>query len=128
MEQMIDQTLQQAVAAHKAGDLQEAEKLYRAILNTQTDHPDANHNLGILAISVGKAEEALPHFKKALEANPNIEQFWVSYIDGLARMGQITEAQRLLNRGLSLLTETMTSIGCIQMNENCHRFKTRYFT
>lgn len=52
MELTIDQALQQGVAAHKEGKLQEAEKLYRAILGSQPQHPDANHNLGVLAVSV----------------------------------------------------------------------------
>ena len=33
----------------------------------QPQHPDANHNLGVLAVSVGKAEAALPLFKAALK-------------------------------------------------------------
>ena len=35
MELTIDQALQQGVAAHKEGKLQEAEKLYGAILGSQ---------------------------------------------------------------------------------------------
>ena len=58
MELTVDQALQQGVAAHKEGKLQEAEKLYRAILSTQPQHADANHNLGVLAVSVNKAEAA----------------------------------------------------------------------
>jgi tetratricopeptide (TPR) repeat protein len=75
MELTIAQALQQAIAAHKEGKLQEAEKLYTAILSSQPKHPDANHNLGILAVSVGKLEGALPYLKTALEANPKVEQF-----------------------------------------------------
>jgi len=71
----IEQALQQGVAAHKEGKLQEAERLYRAILQSQPKHADANHNLGVLAVSVNKADTALPLFKTALEANPKIEQF-----------------------------------------------------
>ena len=89
MELTIDQALQQGVAAHKAGKLQDAEKLYRAILQSQPQHPDANHNLGVLTVSVNKAAAALPLFKKALEANPKIEQFWLSYIDALIKLGQL---------------------------------------
>ena len=48
----IEQALQQGVAAHKEGKLQEAERLYRCILQSQPAHPDANHNPGILAVSV----------------------------------------------------------------------------
>ena len=63
MELTIEQALQQGVAAHKEGRLQDAERLYRAILQSQPGHPDANHNLGVLAVSVNKAEAALPLFK-----------------------------------------------------------------
>ena len=70
MEQTIEQALQQGVTAHKEGKLQDAERLYRAILQSQPAHPDANHNLGVLAVSVNKVDAALPLFKAALKANP----------------------------------------------------------
>ena len=54
MELTIEQALQRAVEAHKAGKLQDAEVLYRAILQAQPKHPDANHNLGVLAVSINK--------------------------------------------------------------------------
>jgi hypothetical protein len=41
----LDVALQQAVTHHQAGRLQEAEQLYRAILQAQTQHAKANHNL-----------------------------------------------------------------------------------
>ena len=56
----IEEALQQGIAAHKEGKLQEAERLYRTILQSQPLHPDANHNLGVLAVSVDKAAAALP--------------------------------------------------------------------
>ena len=85
MELTIEQALQQGVTAHKEGKLEEAERLYRTILQSQPLHPDANHNLGVLTVSVNKADVALPLFKTALEANPKIEQFWLSYIDALIK-------------------------------------------
>ena len=88
MELTIEQSLQRAVEAHKAGKLQDAEALYRAILQTQPNHPDANHNLGVMAVSLNKTETALPLFKIALEANPNQGQFWLSYVDALRIMWQ----------------------------------------
>ena len=93
MELTIEQALQQGIAAHKEGKLQEAERLYRAILQSQPLHPDANHNLGVLAVSVNKAEAALPLFKTALEANPKIEQFWLSYIDALIKTEKFDTAR-----------------------------------
>ena len=75
MELTIEQALQQGTTAHKAGKLEEAERLYRAILQSQPLHPDANHNLGLIAVSVNKADAALPLFKTALEVNSNVKQY-----------------------------------------------------
>ena len=99
MELTIDQALQQGVAAHKEGNVQEAERLYRTILQTQPRHPDANHNLGLLAVSLNEAEAALPLFKTALEANPNIELFWLSYIDALLKEKQFDTARKVFEQG-----------------------------
>ena len=99
MELTIDQALQQGVAAHKEGKLQDAERLYRAILQAQPKHPDANHNLGVLAVAVGRPLEALTFFKQALDANLKVEQFWVSYIDALIKAELFTEAKTVLAAG-----------------------------
>ena len=97
MELTIDQALQQGIAAHKEGKLQDAERLYRAILQAQPKHPDANHNLGVLAVAVGKPLEAIPLFELALEANSQIEQFWLSYIDALIKTENVDDARRVLS-------------------------------
>ena len=99
MELTLEQALQQAAAAHKEGKLHDAERLYRAILQAQPKHPDANHNLGVLAVAVGKPLEAIPLFKLALEANPQIEQFWISYVDALIKVERFDEARRVLIEG-----------------------------
>ena len=99
MELSVDQALRQGVAAQKAGKLKDAERLYRAILQVQPKHPEANHNLGVMAVAVGKALEAIPRFKLALEVNPKIEQFWLSYIDALIKVERFDEAKRMLVEG-----------------------------
>ena len=63
----IEQALQQGVVAHKEGKLKDAERFYRAILQSQPAHPDANHNLAIVLLGTGRTEESLQHFKKAIE-------------------------------------------------------------
>jgi tetratricopeptide (TPR) repeat protein len=94
----IDQALQQGIAAHKAGQVQDADRHYTAILKAQPLHPDANHNMGVLAVGIGKIEQALPFFKTALEANPAIAQFWLSYIDALIKLDQLTDAKAVLDQ------------------------------
>ena len=98
MELTTEQALQQGITAHKEGKLQDAERLYRAILKSQPTHPDANHNLGVLAVSMNQADVALPFFKSAVESNPNVGQFWLSYIDALIKEQQFDNAKRALEQ------------------------------
>jgi predicted TPR repeat methyltransferase len=127
MELTIEQALQNAIEAHKAGKLQDAEALYRAILQAQTKHPDANHNLGVLAVSLNKAELALPLFKTALEANSKQVQFWISYVDALIKTNQLEIAKSVLEQGKKLglagervdaLEAQLTPIAIVEKSES----------
>ena len=93
MELTIEQFLQQGVAAHKERKFEEAERIYHAILQFQTLHPDTNHNLGLITVKA-----ALPLFKTALKVNPKIEQFWLSYIDVLIKEKQFANAKQVLEQ------------------------------
>ena len=97
----VNQVLQQAVNAHKAGRSQEAHRLYAAILKVQPKHPDANHNMGLLTVGFGKIELALPFFKIALETNPSNAQFWYSNIVALIKLDRLTDAEALLDKAKS---------------------------
>lgn len=92
----IDQAIRQAGEAQKSGHLKLAEKLYLTILEAQPSHPEANHQLGVLALSSGKLSKAISFFKVALEALPSQPKIWVSYIDALTRMGDQSQASVLL--------------------------------
>ena len=98
MELTLDQALQKGIEAHRAGKAQEADRYYTAIIKARPKHPDANHNMGVLAVGVGKVETALPFFKKAIEANPKIEQFWLSYIDTLIKLDRMAEAKAVFDQ------------------------------
>ena len=80
MQSSIEDTLMKAVAAHEAGDIKNAERLYLEIIRVKPRHPDAHHNLGVIAVSENKLATALQLFKTAVSINPRIEQFWLSYI------------------------------------------------
>jgi predicted Zn-dependent protease len=92
----IDQALRQGIEAHKAGQVQEADRLYTAILKAQPKHPDANHNMSVLAVGVGKVEQALPFLKTALARNPSKALFRLSYIDALIKLRKLADAQSVL--------------------------------
>ena len=94
----VEQALQQGISAHNEGKLQDAERFYQTVLQRQPLHPEANHNLGVLAGLVNKFDVALPLFKTALDANPEIEQFWLSYIDALIQEKEIDNAAHFIGQ------------------------------
>ena len=105
MELTLDQALQKGIEAHKSGQIQEADRLYTAILKAQPKHPDANHNMGMLAVGIGKVQDALPFFKTALEASPSIPQFYFSYIDTLIKLERLNEAKEVFDQAKQKTTE-----------------------
>ncbi|MFT6975772.1 MAG: tetratricopeptide (TPR) repeat protein [Bermanella sp.] len=98
MELTVYQALHQGVAAHNEGKLQDAERFYRTILKTQPMHPDANHNLGVIAVSLGKPKDALPLFKIATEVSPATAQFYFSYIDALIKVKQFKKVTQVIKK------------------------------
>ena len=92
----IERALQQAVVLHQSGQLQLAEALYLAILKLDPNHPDANHNLGVLAVKNNQFTAALPFFLAALNADPTQGLYWISYIDTLFKAGQTEDARQVL--------------------------------
>ena len=105
MELTLDQALQKGVEAHKAGKVQEADRYYTAILKANPKHPDANHNMGVLAVGIGKVNDALPFFKTALDANQTIAQFWLSYIDALIKLDRMADAKAAFEQAKSEVTK-----------------------
>ena len=98
MEAIVHQLMQKGVDAHKQGNLKEAENVYLATLKTQSEHPEANYNLNVLASPANKVEEALPFLKNTLEANSKIEQFWLSYIDALIKVRRFDFVKAILKK------------------------------
>ena len=94
----LDEALKLGIEAQKSGDIEEADRYYTAILGVNPNHPDANHNLGILAVSIHKVEQAIPFFLKAVDTSPGVGQFWLSLIDSLVQLGRYDEAQDLFKK------------------------------
>ena len=101
-ERSVDKILAEGVQAHKLGQLTEAANCYQSILEMEPKHPDANHNMGVIALGVEKLGEAFSFFKVALEADPNKAQFWLSYINVLIKLDRMGDAKAVLDQAKSL--------------------------
>jgi len=66
----IQQSIDQATELHRAGRLQDAERIYRRILAVDPNVPDALQLLGILLSQLGQHEAAVDLIRKAIALDP----------------------------------------------------------
>ena len=96
MKLSVSEALRKGVEAQSAGKAQEARRYYAAILKLKPKHPNANHNMGVLSIGIGKKTEAIAFFKKALDASPSVSEYWFSYLDALIKSDMLVDAKSLI--------------------------------
>lgn len=85
-------SLQQALDLHRAGNLPEAERAYRAVLQSQPRQPDALSLLGVVLEAQGKAAEAVGFIRKAVALDPKAALFRLHLGNALLAAGQPVEA------------------------------------
>jgi predicted O-linked N-acetylglucosamine transferase (SPINDLY family) len=75
-----------------AGRADLAEEMYVAILAAQPNHALANHCLGMLNVQLLRPTNGLPYLRTALNANPELPDYWLGYIEALLQAGEIAGA------------------------------------
>jgi len=78
--------LKDARAHHRAGRLEDAERLYRAVLAAAPDCAEAHVDLALALWSRGKADEALIHCRRGLALAP-------AYAEGHCQLGDLMAVQ-----------------------------------
>lgn len=96
----IEKAMQIALRQHQAGQLREAETIYRQVLGMYPAHPDALHLLGQLCAFTGRAGEAIDLLRCAVEAGPADAQFCLSLANALASQQQLEEAALFYRRAI----------------------------
>jgi predicted O-linked N-acetylglucosamine transferase (SPINDLY family) len=98
----LAQRLEQAMAFHQGGQLAEAERGYRQVLNMRRDHPDARHFLGVLRFQQGRADEALDLISAALKSRPDYPEALYNRGNILSALGRYQDAIASYDQALSL--------------------------
>jgi protein O-GlcNAc transferase len=94
--------LQQAIAAHQAGNSAEAERFYKRALRAAPEQFDALHLLGVLKAERGLHEEADRLLKKALQVNPGAVEALNNRANVLWRLKRFEEALASCEAALAL--------------------------
>ena len=94
----IDSMLDEAITAHEAKDFNSAAAKYTKILERDAHHADANHNFGLLTVELGLKDEALIFLQTAINTNPKVLQYWVTFIDTLTKVERFDDARSVLEQ------------------------------
>jgi tetratricopeptide (TPR) repeat protein len=98
----IQSLYDQAVTAHRQGDLAGAEQSYLQILGAQPAHPGASHSLGQLRVHQGRFDEALQVLDSATAFRPTTAAMLCTRAGALRGRHRDDEALTCLNRALAL--------------------------
>lgn len=99
-------TIDDAIRCHEAGQLREAERLYRSILESDPRHPDALHLLGVLLTQTGNFDEAITRIRAALACDGESAPFRSSLAQAYFRSGKPAEAAEVLERVVARLPDS----------------------
>jgi tetratricopeptide (TPR) repeat protein len=91
-----------AIAAHRAGKIDEAERGYRAALSAAPDHPLASHYLGVVLYQRDRVAEAIPLLERSAAAFPLEPEFHTNLGLALAAADRHDEAIAAYRRALEL--------------------------
>ncbi len=92
----------QGMAAHQRGDLDSAERDYRAALTAAPEFPAALHYLGVVLYQRGRLSEALPLLERAVDLVPQEPEFHNNLGLALAAAARDAEAIPAYERALAL--------------------------
>ena len=98
----VEQAFTKAVALHQQGDLAQAERLYRQILQSVPHHLDALNLLGMVAIQTDRNALAVELIGNALALNDRVADFHNNIGEAFRRLGELDRAARHFARATEL--------------------------
>ena len=93
---------EQAVEAHRAGDLLTAERLYDSLLDSIENHAGLRHLAGTLQLQRGCFDEAVLHLRHAVDLQPDDSQSHNNLGVALQSLGNWEEAARSFEATIKL--------------------------
>ncbi len=90
----LDEAIAFAIQLQKNAQLVEAQELYRRVLDTAPDHPDALHYAGVLAHQQGRSDQAVALIERSLALAPD-------RADCYSNLGIVFQATGALERAIA---------------------------
>ena len=103
--QDIDDLFEQAQSAEEAGEIAEAERLYRILMKSDPSHASAPFNLGNLLRANGRNVEAEAALRAATRVDPTFADAWYNLSDLLDEQGRVEAAIECLRTALRVAAD-----------------------
>lgn len=97
-----ERTLQTGLEFHESGRLDEARRCYQKVLQTEPEHPDARHLLGMVDYGEGNYDAAVVEIKRALAAKPLNALYLTNLGCAWRALGRYDEARLCLERAIQV--------------------------
>ncbi|MGI0489742.1 tetratricopeptide repeat protein [Pantanalinema rosaneae CENA516] len=98
----LSTTLQTALQHYQQGNLQEAERLYRQVLQQDPDQVEALHAIGVIVCQAGQLETAENYLRRAVTLLPQFAQAWGNLGGVVQQRGRVEEAIGYYKQAIAL--------------------------
>lgn len=98
----LEEALAYAVRHHQAGELDQAQAIYEAVLQRQPDRAEVLNWLGILKHQRGEIAEAAALMQRVVQLQPEADGVWNNLGNVLLRLERMDEAREAFGRSLEL--------------------------
>lgn len=123
-------SLATALRHHQQGRLNEAELIYRQVLDENPQHADALHLLGVIAHQRNQYKRAIELMDRAIKLRPFVATYHANLAEAYRASGQIPEAVAHGQKALELQpdsAETRNNFGLALLSQNRHEEAITHF-
>ena len=110
-EALREKPFAEAMRRHQAGQLEEAERLYRIALQSPGAPALVHYNLGVLCMAQRRPAEAAQAFQAAIGLQPDMVDAVINLGTAEMALGQLEEAAQLYWRALEMRPDSVMALG-----------------
>lgn len=122
--QAIDSKMQEATEYYQIGKLENAENIYKEILETDPRHADALHQLGLIANDKGDSAQAIDYITAAIQVESDNPIYHNNLGTAFVEKGDLAEANACYQKATELnpnFLEAYNNLGIVLEKQGLHK-------
>ena len=127
----ISRLFEQAIQHHQVGQLEQAKRKYQEILDTNPQHADSSHLLGLVEYQYGNYVKAIEHIQQAVLISPEQPVFLNNLGNVLKEMGELDRSVQAYQQALEInpqYAEAHNNLGNVlkemdRLDESVHAYQ-----